>query len=265
MPEQTGYAAWFRGRVVRPRCPEGRTPSQRDFAGEDAARLVSGEVVEEIGGLGVYLVYEASDGDVTERRVTCRKLVRRGTTIYLHAYCHEACAPRCFRVDRIIEMIGLSTGEVLDKEDQVEAFFRRFRMIEEMPTQMRAALTILVFLAACDHEVHPLEVEVLHDFIDHYIMRFGGGPGLQETARRMLGSLAPEYDDLERSIMSLMRRGEARAVLKFLEPWVDKVVAADGRMHDLEFEALIEMMHPDREELRKERLYPTWWPATTTK
>lgn len=81
---------------------------------------------------------------------------RRGTPIYLYAYSHEACAPRCFRVD-------LPTGEVLDKEDQIEAFFRRFRMIEEMPTQMRAALTILVFLAACDHEV-------LHDFIDHYIV-----------------------------------------------------------------------------------------------
>lgn len=71
----------------------------------------------------------------------------------------------------------------------------------------------------------------------------------------MLGTLAPEYDDLERSIMSLMRwRSPGRAVLKFLEPWVDKVVAADGRMHDMEFEALIDRAAP-----------PTKWEKPSTR
>ncbi len=233
--------AAIRDRRVRPRLPDGRRPRVPGGEAEES-HLDDGGEPEEIGGLGVYICYEAADGNVTERRITCRKLVRSGENIYVHAWCHEAEAPRCFRLDRIFEMVDPSTGEVLEGESDIRAFFARYRAIEEASPEMKAALTILTFLAACDGEMHPLEVDALHDFVAHHVARFGGDEGTLETARRLLATLAPEYRDVERALAIIERSRMGRQVAAHLIHWIDTVVAADGVLHEAEMAELIDWL-----------------------
>lgn len=59
------------------------------------------------------LTYTDSTGMVSERVIQLKGLSGTGRTKYLEAYCTKAHGYRTFRVDRVMSLVDLSTGEVM--------------------------------------------------------------------------------------------------------------------------------------------------------
>ncbi|WP_026986546.1 helix-turn-helix transcriptional regulator [Fodinicurvata fenggangensis] len=91
--------------------PQARPRARRE-AEDD--RLVDMDGPDNLDEWPLCLVYEAADGEVTEREVDTLRLVQRKKALYLYAWCHQADDLRTFRVDRIQELTDLETGEVTD-------------------------------------------------------------------------------------------------------------------------------------------------------
>lgn len=64
---------------------------------------------------GDFLIhYEDAQGNVSEREINVRAVTDKNGVTYLKAYCHARRAMRTFRLDRVIEVVDLGTGEVID-------------------------------------------------------------------------------------------------------------------------------------------------------
>lgn len=59
------------------------------------------------------LTYTDSTGAVSERVIRLKRLSGSGGSKYLEAYCNKARGHRTFRVDRVMSLVDLSTGEVM--------------------------------------------------------------------------------------------------------------------------------------------------------
>ena len=114
-------------------------------------------------GQALLLHYVNAKQEVSRRRVTVRKITQGGGAFYLNAYCHERKAPRNFRVDRIVELIDVATGEVLTGAEAEELLQRlpfqpersNHEPTRELLRDERSALQVLVFLARADDHLHP--------------------------------------------------------------------------------------------------------------
>jgi len=234
------------GRVARAPRPAHLTVTLPD---EDSADTIVAEIrsppefeAGPIAGFACIITYSDARGRSSERRVTCQRLDRAASQIYLYAYCHERAAVRQFRLDRIIAVIDLHTGEV---EDEPARFFERFTVDREQSTKLGwglsvrkradlvAGLNALVFMARCDREWHPLEREALEAFIASYWLRaeLPGEPPLDEIMAHA-DRLAP---DAETFYVSLMRCGDNPVLARMIRRHIQAVVEADGRIAAEEF------------------------------
>lgn len=60
-----------------------------------------------------HMRYQDANGAITEREVTAYGVRQKNENLYLYGYCHERGAFRTFRIERIMELVDLSTGEVV--------------------------------------------------------------------------------------------------------------------------------------------------------
>lgn len=70
---------------------------------------------------GFLIHYEDAKGNVSEREINVRAITDKNGVTYLKAYCHARRAMRTFRLDRVVEVIDLGTGEVIDARKFVGA------------------------------------------------------------------------------------------------------------------------------------------------
>ncbi|WP_156521719.1 WYL domain-containing protein [Croceicoccus pelagius] len=122
----------------------------------------------DISGLSLIIEYEDAAGKTSQRVITCRQLQVRADKSYVQAYCHHRRAHRSFRLDRVIEIFDPRTGETLSP---VDAFFAQFDpnkvtksglswgLSVRQRADLVSLLNALVFLARCDRDFHPAEVE----------------------------------------------------------------------------------------------------------
>lgn len=129
---------------------------------------------EPLAGRAFLIVYEDSEGDVSERRVVARQCFAKGERVYLRAICQERRALRLFRVDRIIELFCGVTGEDLgaawaffepSSDDELPALGRKLQPYGDLCR----VLGLLVTLARCDGTVHAFERRHLQGFIEQVL------------------------------------------------------------------------------------------------
>lgn len=216
------------GRVT-PQIVEGRTPS---LANDDEIGIVS-DVRDQSSGWSTFMVYEDSAGNRSERRVTCRSISGDGRPVYLMGYCHERQAPRSFRIDRIVELIDYRTGEV------VEALrhFEELRMHGLLPMRDRNLAdlaVVMVYMAKCDGEFHPLEVDAIEEGLSRYLLRAGGTDAELEKVLSHLPALAPDADDVVAAVSRILRAETSSSLSRLILDCSSSVMAADGIFHNEE-------------------------------
>lgn len=193
---------------------------------------------EEYSGWCFFVLYTNAQGIPSKRRLTLKSIEGYGDAQIIKAYCHERQQLRAFRIDRIRELVSLSTGELLSPA----LYFEECRSFGRITTGDKALfdfLKVLVFLAECDDEFHPLEREAIETALTSYILRFGGSEDTIPKLLQTIENLAPDGADFIASLARLAKHPEARSVGRLLENAMAAVVSSDGTVTSDEHEWLL--------------------------
>jgi hypothetical protein len=200
--------------------------------------------LESVAGVGCILTYSSSQGDVSMRRVTCRKLSRLSEVAYLQGWCHERQSLRTFRLDRILEAACGVTGEVFIPGS---AFFDRFAITEDgassvgfglnvrLAADLRAGLNVLAFLARADGRIVPEERDVMHSFCRSFALRFASDSFDFDGVCNHASGLAPDAETFFVSLQRLTRRSAPEGLPRLVRRYAGDLIEADGEQHPKEF------------------------------
>ena len=189
-----------------------------------------------------YIGYTNEAGKRSERRIVCRKVEGYGKAETIGAWCCETRSHKRFRVDRISDLICLETGEILDPYAHFE-MLRLHGAIGVNDKALTDLCKILVFMAKCDGDVHPLEAEAIATGVERYVLRFGGDDRLVNFTLKNSAKLAPDHEDFVDALMAIERHPEARSLSRLLIDQIGAVTVADGQLHanELEWSALAKL------------------------
>ncbi|HEX8402255.1 MAG TPA: hypothetical protein VF628_11190 [Allosphingosinicella sp.] len=208
---------------VTPPVPSGRLPEACSEQGP-----IFGSDRDQASGWCGYISYQNAKGERSERRITCHRIEGFGGPEVVMAYCHESRRAKSFRIDRIIELIDYSTGEVCDPKERFELLC----LHGALPVHDKALVElakILVFMARCDGRYHPLEVAALEHAFGRYALRYGGSD--KDLERVLVGcdSLAPDGRDLTRSLDKIAASAVGPQLARLVLDSSGAVIDADGR------------------------------------
>lgn len=229
-----------RGRAVKPRVAETFSISddfEDDRTGDDLVSAPTwADEFKPISGYAFVIIYADSKGNRTERLVTCQRLDQCFGEIYLWAWCHSRMARRQFKISRILEIFDARSGESLGDPEAVFYDFQIDRLQKSKPgwglgVQARAdfvaLLNVLVFIARCDREYHPLERATFEDAVCRFWLRWeaAGEPDCSAILDHC-DRLAP---DAETFYVALERCTTKPKLSSLVKESVRSVVDADGR------------------------------------
>jgi Predicted transcriptional regulator len=218
------------GRVVSPPSPDWFKASIPDR--EEVLQLASRD---QSSSFAAYIGYTAESGKRSERRIICRKVEGYGKAETIGAWCCETKAHKRFRIDRISDLICLKTGEVLDPSQHFE-MLRLHGSVGINDKALTDLCRILVFMAKCDGDVHPLEEKVIATAVERYVLRFGGDDRLVVTTLKNSAKIAPDHVDFVDSLAAIERHPNSRSVASLLIEHIGEVAVADGQLHANELE-----------------------------
>ena len=184
-------------------------------------------------GWAGFMHYTDANGDESARRIICRSISGYGRPETVTAFCCERKAHRTFRIDRIKELICLETGEVLDPAVHFDELWRNgaLKVADKTLTDFAR---ILVFMARCDGEFHPLELKEVETALARYGAEFSIEDKTIKTAIRNSGKIAPDDDDFVMGLSKISKHPNARRLSRLLLESVSNIAAADGRIHQQE-------------------------------
>jgi uncharacterized tellurite resistance protein B-like protein len=146
----------------------------------------------------------------------------------IDAYCHLRRSFRSFRIDRIIELACIETGELLDPAEHFHGL-RSAGAIKVRDRALTAIMRLLVFMARCDGHYHELEKSELEDVLGRYALRFGGDDATLEASIVECSRLAPSSTDVMRALKSFKTLPECPRISRFAIENCGRIIDADGR------------------------------------
>lgn len=236
----------IRGLSVRPNTQHLRAQAIDDADETDWNDLDEAPPIPEelplIAGTSCIIEYRKADGEESQRVVTCQRLDQHGDVLYLYAYCQTRKQVRQFRVDRVLSVCDVETGE---QYASALAFFANYQTDSQHASQLGWGLSVrrksdflsflnaLVFLARCDREFHPLERQTLEQIVATCWIRmeYPGDPDVHSILAHV-DRLAP---DPETFWVAMHRCANTPTLLGQLKRGAREVVEADGWIADEEF------------------------------
>jgi Tellurite resistance protein TerB len=210
-------------RVIPP-VPPGRSA----FIGRDSGQGAKSHQRDQSSSWSAFIHYEDSAGEISMRRITCKRISGHcGEAELITCFCHERQAWRTFRIDRIRDMCCAESGEILDPATHFEQLARTGALKVE-DKALNAIGRVLVFLARCDGDYHPLEVAALDHHFERYARWFGGDDRTIMTAMREARRIAPDADDLIRSLKAFGKMPLGAELARFVLDSGAAIVDADG-------------------------------------
>lgn len=233
--------------------------------------LVEGPVVpQSIAGFICRIDYTNAKGEATHRVIQCRSIKVQDRVALVGAICVSSHAHKHFRCDRISEVFDALTGESLGDG----SFFKQFVVGEHKQSKSNwnttsqrkslivAGLNVLSFMARCDGRWHPLEEQVIEDFVCALWLKKGweNSPPMDEVlahARR----LAPDGTVFRSAIRQYAHSNGSGQVLS---RFVQRIIAADGVICDEEHRWATEFADALEEARAEERRDRAWCAAERT-
>lgn len=191
------------------------------------------EASDPSAGATFFAVYAKASGEVTQRRLSIKQIQGHGRAERVLCYCHERRALRTFVIERFVELVDLETGELLDSL----SFFEGCRAQGTLPAKDRAfhdMLAILVFIAECDDQFHPLEEREIEACLGSYFVRYGGREKDLEDAKRSMRKLSLDTSDFVHALERSGSHPDGRAMLRLVRQSLNRVASADGVIVDEE-------------------------------
>lgn len=185
-------------------------------------------------GFTTFIKYENGKGERSQRLIVCKSIVVAKSGLSLGAVCLETSAYKHFRADRILEMVDAVSGELFDAGELIASLHMRgaLRTIDHV---LNDVARVLVFMARCDGDYHPLEEAALFDAFESYVHRFGGNERLVEEAYTNSSALAPDGADISRALRNFAENPNGRSLARFILDRSNLVMDADGYQHPEEF------------------------------
>jgi len=178
----------------------------------------------------IEIVYVDGKGRRSTRQVTVRAVGRSGGHLYLRGLCHQRGAMRCFRDDRIVEIVTPLDGHAYEN---AIAFLSDNLLISDDPDPAMACLDaafacsadivmVLAFLGRCDGDYASHEQEA----IGRVLARRADAIAFDaKAAARRIALLRPDFDDFAGAIERIA--AEPDDALELAHAAVE-VVQADG-------------------------------------
>lgn len=223
-----------------PPLPEGKEPDISLNEDDDVPlddRVVSASILT---GTAYFIKYCGSSGEISERRISIKSLKESSAgNVLIYAFCYERKQVRSFRLDKILEVTDLATGEIYDHPDSVMNILRDARIDHNDPTlnaikQCSIALNILAFLSRCDGRQHALERDVMvHYVMEQCFFNDLDGKKLDDYIKRLYPTGIVFYACVAKAYES----DKLAQILKFAV----RLAEADGILHDKEFNLITEL------------------------
>jgi len=204
---------------------------------------------DELGDLlGVRLAIDYLDSRMerTRRFIVVKKATRSGCGFCLHAYCELRRAHRTFRVDRIVEVIDMRTGEVHENPAEffsdlllvAEATAPRRRKprvdgTERLIAESEHGLTVLLYFAQSDETLRRGERSVIWKYLEWQQHRCSiEGRVARRPLNAWMNTLLPDTKQFETALVQMMERESIHA--RYVLAHVPEIVMADGHADDEE-------------------------------
>jgi hypothetical protein len=226
------------GGAVVPK-PKGFVPRLPPADHEHEILEPGGETIADLLGTLMRIEYADSNGEVSERLVTVKKVTRLGGVWQLGCYCQMRHAPRTFRADRILSMSRVVAHE--EHVDNVQQWLGRLLDPDPVATLIndcRYSLTLLLFIAQCDSQFSRDEIELIGEYlweVSGYSSRIDPAKLRAEVSHRW-----PDADSFKLAIAGMKRAESSRIPL--FKRTLKKVTDSDGLLHDAEAEAAAEIL-----------------------
>jgi hypothetical protein len=180
-------------------------------------------------GWTVHVTYVNAKGQQSRRRLTCRKLAGYGEVEQIFAFCHETKRVKSFRVDCMRQVIDMATGEIVDPRSHFSNL--RLRGLMRMHDKALDDFSrILVFLAKCDGDYHPLELDAVEHALGRYCLRFGGDDETVSDVVERSAGVAPDGADLIYSLKRISQSPKGSLLARLILEGACSVIEADGEL-----------------------------------
>jgi hypothetical protein len=189
-----------------------------------------------------FITYIDSKGDESARVITLRSISGPfGKPDTIGAFCHERKAHRAFKVANISSMICTVTGELLDPLENCMALHRSGALkIDDIV--LTRVMRVIMFIAKCDGELHPMERAALENLLGRYNRFFGGDDDSAECAISEAPRLAPSSGQFISDLRWIKTTAPLRGELcRFLLDSTASIIDADGRHADEEIDWALEV------------------------
>lgn len=244
-----------------PPTPPGFVPKIERQDSDDM--LGTAEEPGDVAGIPLAIVYCDAKGATTKRRVTCRRIDDRGDVIYLQARCHERKAYRTFRFDRIAEIVDWRTGEVIDPPARFLEMADAWSAAEDEAAEARRAVAdaktadqrramgrcrdgirVLMFLARCDGEFHPLEREVVADYCTARLAGHEDMLAIDADIAKIMTYADRQYPDADlflKAARQIFGKASAGRHVRLILDSASRLIDADGVVAQEEFDFGLEL------------------------
>ena len=184
---------------------------------------------DDLSSWSFFITY-GSERRESQRRITLRRIDGEGDDILaLHAFCHEERGPRHFRMDRLLEVIDIGTGEIMTPHEFGQRLARNGSMITERRLAMMAKC--LVFMARCDGYIHYTEWDQIELSVSRLCRTLLGHDISVDAHLAEVKGLAPDGRDFATALGNLTRTRLPGRVHREFSRAIGDVISADGVQH----------------------------------
>jgi tellurite resistance protein/NAD-dependent dihydropyrimidine dehydrogenase PreA subunit len=189
------------------------------------------------------LHYEDSKGDRSHRVIQVKCVQVRGDTCYLCGFCELRNRYREFRLDRIVEIVDMRTGEVAEDPHAYLAPLldlarpARARKVRHATDGLLAesvnGLVVLLYFANSDGELNPAERRILWEYLDWQKERCSiKGRVARPAVDALMRTMFPTGDQFAEALeeMVMAEHIHAERVLGL----VPAIIDADGQLDEEE-------------------------------
>ena len=205
-------------------------------------------------GVRLALIYKDSSGAHTRRVVQVKTVTFRDDVHYLFGWCELRNAMRSFRIDRIVEIVDMRTGEVADEAQAYLAPLislarpsstpRRRDATDSVIAESVNGLIVLLYFANSDGELHPKERDVLWTYLNWQKERCSIKGGLRRpSVDALMRTMFPTTDQFAEALEALTSSESIHA--QFVLNRLPEVINADGQADDEEirrYQQLVELL-----------------------
>lgn len=180
-----------------------------------------------------FLRYMDASGGISARSVAVHRLIETDEAMLLQCFCFARNAPRSFRLDGIMEMVDLSTGEVVGDPEKWVSDNLGHGYNEQSCELLAGEVTVLLALCCADGEIIEDELDVVKLHIDRSEVL----PQHQVVFTDKALALTSINEFSLRAALRVIAKSDADQKRKLMRS-AKQVVEADGVLHLGEIEAL---------------------------